>query len=71
MNKQAKEYKMKVVECLVNKYKLNEIEAMRAIRDSYLEDSLKFYPNETIHDDIETNADNVYYDYTHPKLMQM
>lgn len=71
MNKQAKEYKSKVVECLMQKYKMTEIESMRAIRSSYLEDSLKCYPDETIHDDIEVNADNVYYDYKHPKLIQM
>ena len=66
MTKQAKEYKSKVVECLIEKYKMNEIEANRSICNSYLEDFLKHYPEETIHDDIETNADNVFYDYTHP-----
>jgi len=71
MKKLAKEYKSKVVECLMHKYKMSEIEANRAIRISYLEDSLNCYPEETIHDDIEANADNVYYDYTHPRSLQM
>jgi hypothetical protein len=71
MTKQAKEYKDKVIECLMQKYGMVEIEAVRAIRNSYLQDSLNIYPEETIHDDIEHNADNVFHDYTHPQLMQM
>ncbi len=40
MIKKAKEYKDKVIECLIQKYGMKEIEAIRAICDSYLQDSL-------------------------------
>ena len=67
----VKEYRSSVLKCLIQKYGLSEFEANKAIRQSYLPDSLKKYPEETIHDDIETTADDVYYDYTHPVLMRM
>lgn len=55
----------------MHKYDLSEFEANKAIRQSYLPDSLKNYPEETIHEDVETTADDVYYDYIHPVLMRM
>ena len=30
---------------------------------SYIIESLIYYPEETLHDDIETNADNIYEDW--------
>ena len=71
MNKRAKEYQKKVVDVLVRKYNMSELEAYKAIRTTFLYDSLCLYPEETLHDDIETNADFVYEDYTHPQLMRM
>lgn len=67
----VKEYKNSVIRCLMHKYDLSEFEANKAIRQSYLPDSLKNYPGETIHEDVETTADDVYYDYIHPALMRM
>ena len=63
----VKEYKNSVIRCLMHKYDLSEFEANKAIR----QDSLKNYPEETIHEDVETTADDVYYDYIHPVLMRM
>lgn len=71
LNDKVKEYKNSVLKCLMRKYGLSEFEANKAIRQSYLPESLKKYPEETIHDDIETTADDIYYDYTHPILMRM
>ena len=71
MQDRVKEYKNSVIRCLMHKYDLSEFEANKAIRQSYLPDSLKNYPEETIHEDVETTADDVYYDYTHPVLMRM
>lgn len=67
----VKEYKNSVIRCLTHKYDMSEFEANKAIRQSYLPDSLKIYPEETIHEDVETTADDVYYDYIHPVLMRM
>lgn len=71
MRKDAKEYMNSVVNSIVKKYNLSEIDAYKAIRKSFLYDSLINFPDETLHDDIETNADFVYEDYTTERLLQM
>lgn len=71
MRKDAKEYMNSVVDVIVKKYKLSEIEAYKAVKKSFLYDSLMKFPDETLHDDIETNADFVYEDYTDEHLLQM
>lgn len=67
----VKEYKNSVLICLMYKYGLNKSEAIKAIHQSYLPYSLKHYPEETIHDDVEATTDDVYYDYTHPIQTRM
>lgn len=71
MRKDVKRYMDSVVNVLVRKHDLSEIEAYRAVKNSFLYDSLKNFPDETLHDDIETNADFVYEDYTDGHLLQM
>ena len=62
MNKSAKEYKSKVLECLMSKYKLTFNQAYNIVSDSFLENSLINYPEETVHDDIELTADKIFND---------
>lgn len=71
MRKNAKEYMSNVAETLVKKYNVSEIESYKMIKLSFLYDSLLKFPDETIHDDIETNADFVYQDYISGNLLQM
>ena len=71
MRKDAKEYMKSVVDIIIKKYHISEIEAYKAVKKSFLYDSLKKFPDETLHDDIETNADFVYQDYTTDQLLRM
>lgn len=71
MRKDAKEYMAFVANILVRKYHLSEIEAYKAIKESFLYDSLIKFPDETLHDDVVTNADFVYEDYNSQQLLQM
>ena len=71
MTKCAKEYMNAVIETLQTKYNMTEIEAYKAVKSSFLYDSLLYYVDETIHDDIEMNADFVYEDYNNPELKMM
>lgn len=71
MRKDAKEYMNSVVKAMMKKYQLSEIESYKAVKKSFLYDSLEKYPDETLHDDIDTNADFVYQDYTSEQLLQM
>ena len=71
MWKEAKEYMDSVVMTIAKKYRLSEIESYKAVKNSFLYDSLVNFPEETIHDDIETNADFVYADYNAEKLQRM
>lgn len=71
MRKDAKEYMNSVVNVIVRKYHMSEIEAYRIVKKSFLYESLLKFPDETLHDDIETNADFVYEDYTSENLLQM
>ena len=71
MRKDAKEYMGFVANVLVQKYHLSEIEAYKAIKESFLYDSLMKFPDETLHDDVVTNADFVYEDYSSQQLLQM
>ena len=66
MTKRAKEYMNAVIETLQTKYNMTEIEAYKAVKSSLL-----YYVDETIHDDIEMNADFVYEDYNNPELKMM
>lgn len=45
---------------LQRKYQISEDKALNMITSSYIMDSLIDYPEETLHDDIEAHADNIY-----------
>ena len=47
---------------LQRKYQISEDKALNMITSSYIMDSLIDYPEETLHDDIEAHADNIYED---------
>lgn len=47
---------------LQRKYQISEEKALNMITSSYIMDSLIDYPEETLHDDIEAHADNIYED---------
>lgn len=63
MIKEAKRYRDNVVRCLINKYHMKEFEAFKVVKNSFLNESLEKYPEETMHDDIESNSDIVYKEY--------
>ena len=48
---------------LQRKYQISEDKALNMITSSYIMDSLIDYPEETLHDDIEAHADNIYEDH--------
>lgn len=48
---------------LQRKYQISEDKALNMITSSYIMDFLIDYPEETLHDDIEAHADNIYEDH--------
>ena len=48
---------------LQRKYQISEDKSLNMITSSYIMDSLIDYPEETLHDDIEAHADNIYEDH--------
>ena len=48
---------------LQRKYQISEEKALNMITSSYIMDSLIDYPEETLYDDIEAHADNIYEDH--------
>ena len=71
MRKDAKEYMNSVIETIITKYHMSEIESYKIVKRSFLYDSLVKFPDETIHDDIETNAVFVFQDYKAEQLLEM
>lgn len=71
-NSTVKEFKKCIAIILMKKYQLSELQARKAIRDSYFEESLKMSRQNTLHTDPEEWADDIYeYIYEEPELMQM
>lgn len=48
---------------LQRKYQISGEKALNIITSSYIMESLIDYPEETLHEDIETHADNIYEDW--------
>lgn len=69
--KRRKKYMNSVIQIIIKKYNRSEIEAYKLVKKSFLYDSLLKFPDETIHDDIETNADFVYEEYTSGHFMEL
>ena len=71
-NSIVKDFKRCIVGILMKKYELSEFEAIKAIRDSYFDQSLKMSKQNTLHIDPEEWADDIYdYIYNEPELMEM
>lgn len=60
MSTKALSYMNSVILYLIRNYKISEAEATKAVKESYLYDSLIQYPAETMHDSISSSADDVY-----------
>lgn len=64
MNKYVKSYLQALEETLIMKYDISLHKAKTIIQDSYVIGCLRDYPEESLHEDIETVADIIYGDYT-------
>ena len=60
---QINRYKNNVLNCLMHKYNMDENNAIKIMQQSYLSESLTKFPEETIYIDVETTADDIYFDY--------
>ena len=60
MNTKALSYMNCVILSLIRRYNLSEFVSRKAVRKSYLYESLKQTPEETMHDSVNTSADDVY-----------
>lgn len=56
-------YKNYVLSRLMDKYDMNTHDARKAIFESNLLDLLAEFPEDTMRIDVETTADNIYFDY--------
>lgn len=63
LTKSAKTYIEVLKDTLKTKYQLSDSKVSSLVMDSYVIDSLIDYPEETLHDDIEAHADNIYEDH--------
>lgn len=63
MNKHVKSYLQALEETLSKKYDILLHKAKIIIQDPYVIECLKKYPEESLHEDIETVADIIYGDY--------
>ena len=63
LTKSAKTYIEVLKDTLKTKYQLSDSKVSSLVMDSYVIDSLIDYPEETLHDDIEVHADNIYEDW--------
>ena len=60
-----------VRDTLVRKYHLNEVEATRAVRDSYLSKALAMDKDFVDHDTVEEWAEFIYDEINHESLLMM
>lgn len=63
LTENVKDYIEYLKEILQSKYQLSREMALNIITSSYIMESLIDYPEETLHEDIETHADNIYEDW--------
>lgn len=63
VNKYVKSYIQALEETLSKKYNISSHKAKTIIQNSYVIECLRDYPEESIHEDIETVADIIYGDY--------
>ncbi len=65
-----KEFKRFVTECLMKRYYMDEENAVRAVRNSYLSKALADDPDYTMHDTVEEWAGYVYKEQGEVNLLQ-
>lgn len=70
-NVEISEFKKFVRQTLMKKYHMSELEAQKAVQDSYLSLALKRDKNYVEHDSVEEWADFVYEEYQNGNLLQM
>ena len=70
-NAEIKEFKKYVKETLMKKYNMNEIEAVRAVRNSYMSQALKMDKDFVEHDTVEEWADIIYDEINSEELLMM
>lgn len=70
-NSEIKEFKKYVCETLMKKYHMTEVEAHRAVRDSYLSLALERDNGYVEHDTVEEWADFIYEEIHGENLLQM
>lgn len=70
-NVQIKEFKKFVRETLMNKYQMREMDAQRAVRNSYLSIALERDKDYVEHDTVEEWADFVFEEISNVGLMGM
>ena len=63
VNKHVKSYLQALEDILIRKYDILSHKAKMIIQDSYVIECLTEYPEESLHEDIETVADIIYGDY--------
>lgn len=68
---EIKEFKKYVKETLMKKYHMNEIEATRAVRDSYMSQALRTDKDFVEHDTVEEWADIIYDEVNSEELLRM
>ena len=70
-NAEIKEFKKYVRDTLIKKYHMNEIEAARAVRDSYMSQALRMDKDFVEHDTVEEWADIIYDEINSEELLMM
>lgn len=70
-NAEIKEFKKYVRDTLVKTYHMNEIEATRAVRDSYLSKALAIDKDFVEHDTVEEWAEFIHDEINSEELMMM
>lgn len=70
-NSEIKEFKKYVRESLVKKYQMNEIDAQRAVRNSYMSKALARDKDYVEHDTVEEWADFIYDEVNKNNLLMM
>ncbi len=70
-NAEIREFKSYVRDTLVRKYHLNEVEAVRAVRDSYLSKALAMDKDFVDHDTVEEWAEFIYDEINHESLLMI
>jgi len=66
-DEKLEDYLRGLIETLMRKYSFSKKEAARIIMSSYVWPSFIEYPEESLHDDIGTVADNIYEEYIEKK----